>query len=269
MAATISAKDVMSLRAKTGLGMMECKEALAEADGDIQKAIDLLRTKGLAKMDSRTDRTSKEGKVAVAVTDNPPTGAIIELNSETDFVAGNEMFIRVAQEIADKAVRLGAGEVTRTDEMQKLIDELRLTTKENVVFGRGHVLGGTGNSKIGSYLHFTGKIGVLVEVEGPVEEQTLRDLCMHISAATPLAVTENEIDPALVAKEREIAAAQAAESGKPANIIEKMVEGRVRKYYDEVVLLRQPFVKDDKKQIKDILGKGVTVKAFVRYQVGA
>src|SRR5690606_97967 len=132
MAATISAKDVMALRAKTGLGMMECKEALAETGGDVDAAVDLLRKKGLAKMDARTDRESKEGKIAVAVQDNPPKGAIIELNSETDFVAGNELFIRAAQEIADKALRLPAGSVEKNDEMQRLIDELRLTTKENV-----------------------------------------------------------------------------------------------------------------------------------------
>jgi elongation factor Ts len=273
MATTISAKDVMALRAKTGLGMMECKEALAETGGDVQAAVDLLRKKGLAKMDSRSDREAKEGKIAVAVQDNPPKGAIVELTSETDFVAGNEMFIRVVQELADKALRSSdAGDVQKSDEMQKLIDELRLTTKENVQFGRGAVLGGTGDTKIGSYLHFTGKIGVLVEVQssggGDADEQLLRDLCMHISAARPLAVTEQEVPAELVAKEREIAKAQALESGKPENIAEKMVEGRVRKYFEEVVLLRQPFVKDDKKQIKDILPKGTTIKSFVRYQIG-
>lgn len=270
MAATISAKDVMALRAKTGLGMMECKEALAETGGDVDAAVDLLRKKGLAKMDARTDRESKEGKIAVAVQDNPPKGAIIELNSETDFVSGNEMFIRVAQEIADKALRTtaAAGDVERSDEMQKLIDELRLTTKENVQFGRGRVVGGSGDTKIGSYLHFTGKIGVLVEVQGEADEQLLKDLCMHISAAKPMALTEDEIPADVIAKEREIAKANAIEQGKPENIAEKMVEGRIRKFYDEVVLPRQAFVKDDKKQIKDLLPKGTVIKSFVRYQVG-
>lgn len=270
MATTISAKDVMALRQKTGLGMMECKEALAETNGDVQAAVDLLRKKGLAKMDSRADRESKEGKIAVAVQDNPPKGAIIELNSETDFVAGNELFIRAAQEIADKALRLPAGSVEKNDEMQRLIDELRLTTKENVQFGRGVVLGDDPNGKIGSYLHFTGKIGVLVEVVGDADEELLKDLCMHISAASPvpLAVTEDQVPQELVDKEREIAKAQALESGKPENIAEKMVEGKIRKYYDEVVLLRQPFIKDDKKQIKDLLPKGTTIKSFVRYQIG-
>lgn len=268
--ATITAKDVAALRRKTGLGMMECKEALSEAGGDVDKAVDLLRQRGLAKMEGRTDRDSAEGKLGVAVQDNPPKGAIVEINTETDFTAGNEAFVRMTQEIADKALTLPAGPITRTDAMQKLIDEVRLVTKENIQFGKGQVLGGTGDTRIGSYLHFTGKVGVLVEVGGDAPETLLKDLCMHISAISPspLGVTEDEIPQEVIDKEREIAVAQAKESGKPENIIEKMVEGKVRKFLDTVVLLRQPFIKDDKKQVKDLLPKGVEVRNFVRYQVG-
>ncbi len=262
----ISAKDVMTLRKATGLGMMEAKAALEEAGGDMQKATDILRTKGLAKMDTRADRASAEGKVAVAVAADGSKGAIVEVNTETDFTASNEAFIVMTKAIADLALEQDAGDVEKTDAMQGLIDEIRLTTKENAQFAKGKVLAG----KVGSYVHFTGKIAVLVEVEGEASDELLKDLCMHISAVSPspLGVTEDEVPADIIAKEREIAKAQAMESGKPEEIAEKMVEGKIRKYLDSVVLTRQPFVKDDKKQIKDLLPKGTTIKQFVRYQVG-
>jgi elongation factor Ts len=262
----ISAKDVMALRKATGLGMMESKAALVEAGGDIQAATDLLRTKGLAKMDGRADRESAEGKVAVAVAPDGSKGAIVEVNTETDFTATNEAFVNLVQAIADLALEQDAGDVEKTDAMQALIDEVRLTTKENVQFKAGKVLSGN----VGSYVHFTGKIAVLIEVEGDASDELLKDLCMHVSAAspTPLGVNEDEVPADVLAKEREIAKAQAIESGKPEAIAEKMVEGKIRKYLDSVVLTRQPFVKDDKKQIKDLLPKGTTIKRFVRYQVG-
>ncbi|MEX0744946.1 MAG: translation elongation factor Ts [Phycisphaeraceae bacterium] len=269
----ITAKDVMALRQKTGLGMMECKEALAEVDGDVDKAIDLLRQRGLAKMDTRAERTSAEGRVTAALSDDASKGAIVEINSETDFTASNDTFVKMADTIANEALNNGAGEVQPNDAMKAAIDEVRLTTKENVQFARGTVLGGPG-STVGSYVHFTGKVGVLIELDtsggGKADEQLLKDLCMHISAVSPvpLGVTEDEVPAEVVEKEREIAKAQAIESGKPEQIAEKMVEGKIRKFYDETVLLRQPFIKDDKKQIKDLLPKGVTVKQFVRYQVG-
>lgn len=262
----ITAKDVMALRKATGLGMMESKAALEEAGGDMQKAQDLLRKKGLAKMDGRSDRESAEGKVAVAVAPDGKKGAIVEVNTETDFTASNEAFIKMTQAIADLALKQGAGDVQKTDEMQALIDEVRLTTKENVQFKGGKVFQGN----VGSYVHFTGKIAVLIEVAGEASADLLKDLCMHISAVSPapLGVNEDEVPADILAKEREIAKAQAIESGKPEEIAEKMVEGKIRKYLDEVVLTRQAFVKDDKKQIKDLLPKGTVIKQFVRYQVG-
>ena len=262
----ISAKDVMALRKATGLGMMDSKAALEEAGGDMQAAKDLLRTKGLAKMDDRADRESAEGKVAVAISPDGNKGVIIEVNTETDFTATNETFIKLVKAVEDEALKQDAGDVEKTDAMQALIDEVRLTTKENVQFKAGKVLAGN----VGSYVHFTGKIGVLIEVQGEASNDLLKDLCMHISAASPaaLGVNEDDIPADILAKEREIAKAQALESGKPEEIAEKMVEGKIRKYLDEVVLVRQPFVKDDKKQIKDLLPKGTTIKQFVRYQVG-
>ncbi len=262
----ISAKDVMALRKATGLGMMESKAALEEAGGDMQAAQDLLRSKGLAKMDGRADRESAEGKVAVAVSPDGSKGAIVEINTETDFTASNEAFVKLTQDVANLALEQDAGDVEKTDAMQALIDEVRLVTKENVQFKAGKVLAGN----VGSYIHFTGKIAVLIEVEGDADSDLLKDLCMHVSAAspTPLGVNEDEVPADILAKEREIAKAQAIESGKPEAIAEKMVEGKIRKYLDSVVLTRQPFVKDDKKQIKDLLPKGTTIKQFARYHVG-
>lgn len=266
---TISAKDVMSLRKKTGLGMMECKGALEEAGGDMTAAEDLLRKKGLAKMDSRADRVSSEGKVAVAVAPDGSRGAIVEVNTETDFTATNESFVKMAQAVAGEALKQEPGEVTPTDAMTAVIDEVRLTTKENVRFGKGVVLGAPGSGgKIGSYVHHTGKIGVIVEVSGDVGDELLKQLCMHISATNPIGLDDSDVPEDIIAKEREIAKAQAIESGKPEHIAEKMVEGKVRKYLDEVVLLRQPFVLDDKKQVKDVLPKGASIRKFARYQVG-
>ncbi len=274
MAMTISAKDVMNLRRQTGLGMMECKQALTETDGDAEKAIDLLRQKGLAKMDGRTDRQSTEGRIAIAVADGRAKAAIVEVNTETDFTAANDAFKAVVEAVAAQALEQHAGEVQKSDVMQTAIDEVRLTTKENVRFARGKVLGGTGGSAVGGYLHFTGRVGVLVEVDvtgdAPASEALLTDLCMHIAAASPppIAVNQSDVPKEIVEKERQIAKAQAIEQGKPEQIAEKMVEGKIRRFYEDHVLLNQAFIKDDKKRIQDLLPAGVTIKGFVRYQLG-
>jgi len=263
----ISAKDVMALRKATGLGMMECKKALEEANGDMEQAAEIVRTKYGAKMESRSDRDSTEGKVAVA--GDADKAVIVQVNTETDFTATNEAFVSMAQKVADFALAQEPGDVTATDDMQAAIDEIKIVTQENIQFAGGKVYGGAGK-KVGSYVHFTGKIGVLVEVEGEASEELLRDLCMHVSAIVPapLGVNEDEVPQEMLDKEREIAKQEAIDSGKPENIAEKMVEGKMRKYLDSVVLTRQPFVKDDKQQIKDLLPAGTKITQFVRYQVG-
>ncbi len=269
--ATITAKDVSALRQATGLGMMECKKALEEAGGDFDKAADLVRQKYGAKMAGRTDRANNEGRIAVAASADGTKAALVVVHTETDFTAGNDAFKALSQQVADLALAQPVGEVSKTDEMEAAIEKVRITTQENVQFGGGSVLGGPG-SKVGSYVHFTGKIGVLVEVApgDAAPDELLKDLCMHVSAISPspLGVTEAEVPADAVEKEREFARQEALASGKPAQIAEKMVEGKIRKYLDSVVLLRQPFVKDDKKQIKDILPKGVEIKKFVRFRVG-
>jgi len=271
----ISAKDVMSLRKMSGLGMMECKHALTETDGDIEKAVNLLRQKGLAKMDSRADRAASQGRIAIALSDDKTKIAMVQINTETDFTANNDAFKAMAETVVAEALKQGCGDVQKTDAMQQVIDGVRLTTKENVQFAQGKVAGGRDTSKVGSYLHFTGRIGVVIDVDAEdqamASDELLTDLCMHIAAASPspVAVNEEGIPSDVIEKEREIAKSQAIEQGKPPQIAEKIVEGKIRKYYEEHVLLRQAFIKDDKKQIKDLLPSGVTIREFARYQLGA
>ena len=269
--ATISAKDVMELRKATGLGMMECKKALTEADGDMDKAATIVREKYGAKMAGRSDRDSTEGKVAVAVSDDAGKGAIVQVNTETDFTANNDAFGVMATKVATLALEGGPGDVPKTDAMEAAIEEVRLVTQENIQFGQGRVLGGNGSDKkVGSYVHHTGKVGVLIELEGEASDELLKDLCMHVSAIVPepVAIRPEDVPAEIVDKEKQIAKQQAIDSGKPAEIAEKMVTGKIRKFVDSIALLHQPFVKDDKKQIKDILPKGTTITKFVKYHVG-
>ncbi len=271
---TISAKDVMGLRQITGLGMMECKQALIETSGDADQAVELLRKKGLAKMDGRSDRASAEGRIAATVTPDGSRGAIVEVNSETDFTSANDAFVSMVTAVGALALEQPAGEAEKTDAIQALIDEVRLTTKENIQFARGQVLGGTDDSRVGTYLHFTGKVGVAIELAAPgdavVGDDLLTDLCMHIAAVTPppMSVDDDGVPADVIEKERRLAKEQAMEQGKPEQIAEKMVEGKVRKFLEENVLLKQAFVKDDKKRIKDLLPKGVSIRKFARYQLG-
>ena len=248
---------------------MECKAALTETNGDMDKAVDLMRTRGLIKMEGRTDRVSSEGRIAVSINPDKTKGAIVEVNSETDFTAKNDGFIAMLQTVVNDAAKQPAGDVTKSDAMQAAIDNLRLTTKENIQFGRGKVLGGPGR-KVGSYVHHTGKVGVLLEVEGPASDELLQEICMHITAAvpTPLGVNDSDVPADIIEKEKVIAKAQAIEQGKPEQIAEKMVIGKIRKFLEDNVLVNQVFVKDEKKRIKELLPAGVTIKSFARYQLG-
>jgi len=269
----ISAKDVKALRDATGLGMTDCKKALEEAGGDMDKAAEIARAKFGAKMAGRSDRESAEGRIALATNADGSKGAIVQINTETDFTAKNDAFVAMAQKIADLALELPAGNVAANDAMEAAMQEVRLTTGENVQFGKGVVYEAGKPGCVGGYNHFTGKIGVLIELDTEGEkpsDELIKDLCMHISAIVPeaLGVTEDDIPAETVEKEKAAAKAEAIESGKPEDIAEKMVVGKMRKYMDSIVLLRQPFVKDDKQQVQQILPKGVTIKAFTKLSVG-
>ncbi len=265
--AEISAKDVMSLRNRTGLAMMECKKALAEADGDVDKAEELLRKKLKGKMEKRADRAAGEGRIAIAMGDG--AAAIVELRAETDFTAKNENFVATAQKIAELALAAGGtGEVSLGGDAESIVDNIKITTGENISVARATRVE-AGGGVIGSYIHHDGKTGVLLVAEGDVSQETLRNVGMHVTAAVPrpLGTTADDIDPALVEKERKFRVEQAVESGKPQEIAEKMVEGGMKKFYAEVALLEQKFVMDESKTIKEVVAPG-TIKTFYRWQVG-
>ena len=266
----INAKDVMTLRARTGLGMMDCKKALAESNGDLDTAEETLRKTLKGKMEGRTERAAGEGAIAISISDDGRSGAIVEFATETDFTARNEGFIEASKKLAGLVLAENAGGVSVTDEMKAIVDDVRITTGENAQYSRGHKLEGGGDTVFGSYIHHDGKTGVLIQAEGNVNTDILRDICMHITAAhpRPLGVSADDIPADVVAKEKKFALEQAMESGKPQEIAEMMVEGKMRKFFEGVALLEQPFVKDPDKKIKDLLPDGSSVVAFLRWTVG-
>lgn len=261
----ISAATVMKLRNDTGLSMMECKKALVEVGGDFEKAKDHLRKALKGKMDSRTDRAAGAGRVAVAI--GAGKAAIIEVRAETDFTAMNEKFGDVCNRVAEEALKLPAGAITATPTMTSIIDEIRISSNENCSFARGVVFEG---GVFGAYVHFDNKSAALIKAEGAVSADLLKEIGMHIVANPdrPLGVTTAEIPAELIEKERKFRVEQAIESGKPAQIAEKMAEGKLRKFFEEVTLLGQPYVRDDKQQVGQVVPKGVKLVKFVRVRLG-
>ena len=269
----ISASRVMELRQRTGLGMMECKKALTEAAGDLAKAEELLRIRSGAKASKASARIAAEGVIGVAISNDAKTAAMVELNCETDFVAKNEEFRTFANDVAAIAMRDDPRDVealsSRTLPSGETIEARRtaLVQKigENVSLRRFARLVAKG--RVASYVHGT-RIGVLVDYTGG-SEALGKDLAMHIAASKPIAVSREGVPADVVEKERSIAAARAAESGKPANIVQKMVEGAVAKFLAEVTLLPQPFVKNDKQSVRELVeGQGARVNGFLLYVVG-
>jgi elongation factor Ts len=261
----IDAKLVMALRNNTGLGFGDCRAALTETGGDLAKAEALLRERLKGKMDARSDRAAGEGCIAIAIDGAKAT--IVEVRAETDFTAKNEEFRAMAGELATMSLALGAGAVTITAPMTARLDTVRIKTGENISFARGTRLDGGSFAK---YIHHDHKLGVLLQFDGPLTEELATGICQHIAAAvpTPMAVDEHGLPADLVATKREEARKEAAESGKPADIVEKMAGGKLRKYFEETTLLGQKFVKDDKKSVREILPKGVTITSFMRFRVG-
>lgn len=266
--AEINAKDVMKLRNATGLAMMECKKALAEADGDFEQAENLLRIKLKGKMDKRTERAAAEGCIAIA--QRGDSMAVAEVRAETDFTAKNEQFVSLTQKIAEMALDANDGVVEPTADMTAAVDNIRISTGENCAIAR-IVKVTNGGGRFGHYIHHDGKTAAFVAVEGDAGEEILRDVCMHITAgvpAVPLGVTPDDVPAEAAEKEKSFRLQQAMESGKPKEIAEKIVEGGMRKYFEEVALTLQPFVKDPSKTIQEVLGGGTKVKSFQRWMVG-
>lgn len=267
--AELNAKDVMALRNRTGLPMMDCKAALLEAQGNLERAEEVLRKKLKGKMDTKTDRAAGEGRIAIAL--SREAGAIVEVRTETDFTAKNPKFVEACQKVAALVLEERSGDVPATPKIQGQIDELRISTGENASYSRGHKLvQDPGSGAFGHYVHHDGKTGVLVQAEGSVSDEVLRQVCMHITAAhpRPAGITAQDIPADVVEKERRFRLEQAIESGKPKEIAEKMVEGGMRKFFEDVALMEQPFVMDATKKVKDIVGNKGRIVAFYRWQVG-
>lgn len=286
--AAYTARDVSELRQRTQAGMMDCKKALEENGGNMDAAVEWLRKKGIARGESRAGRAASEGKIVAAVSPDGHAGALVELNSETDFVARNDAFGETVTRIADTLLADSAieGVTTSMDGAALLaapfggagtlgdaLKQLTGTIGENIVLRRYARFAGEG--AVGAYVHHNGKVGALVEVAGgtgDAAQQLARTVAEHIAAAVPtipLAVTRDDVPAEMVERERRIFAEQAAASGKPAAIVEKMVGGRVEKFYKEVTLLDQPWVRDDSRTIGQLAREGgVAIRRFARFQIG-
>ncbi len=284
--AEVTAADVKALRESTGAGMMDCKKALQETGGDKEAASDWLRKKGLSKAAKKADRAAAEGLIGLAFSDDGKTAAAVEVNAETDFVSRNEVFQDAVRDIAAAGLSAGSAEELAATKLAsgESVDE-RLTNLiakigENMTLRRMARLQ-VSSGVVAGYVHNAvadnlGKIGVLVAVEGEGDAAALteagRKVAMHVAAAAPLSLDVDSLDPVVVDKERAVFAEQARASGKPDNIIEKMVEGRIRKFYEESVLLKQAFVMDPDKSVEDFVkdasGGKAKVTGFVRLVLG-
>ena len=273
---SITKEDVVNLREKTGAGLIDCKRALADSNGDMEEAISLLRKKGVASAAKKAGRDAGEGIIAQHLNADRSKGILVEVNCETDFVAKNEDFIAFSREVAQDL--LGNPEIDleskRTEQVAKIGENIRISRSES--------LAPSGNGVVESYVHTGAKVAVLIAIstESVLSEESnskvlslAKDLCMHIAATSPVCVSRDDIPSELVEKEKEIALAQA--EGKPAQAIEKIVQGKLEKYFSTTCLLEQPFVKDPDHVIRDLLsslgneiGAEIGVERFIRFQVG-
>lgn len=273
---SITKEDVVNLREKTGAGLIDCKRALADSNGDMEEAISLLRKKGVASAAKKAGRDAGEGIIAQHLNADRSKGILVEVNCETDFVAKNEDFIAFSREVAQDL--LGNPEIDleskRTEQVAKIGENIRISRSES--------LAPSGNGVVESYVHTGAKVAVLIAIstESVLSAESnskvlslAKDLCMHIAATSPVCVSRDDIPSELVEKEKEIALAQA--EGKPAQAIEKIVQGKLEKYFSTSCLLEQPFVKDPDHVIRDLLsslgneiGAEIGVERFIRFQVG-
>lgn len=270
--AQITAAMVKELREKTGAGMMDCKKALGEVDGDMEGAIEFLRKKGLAAAAKKAGRIAAEGAVVAALKDNK-SGVILEVNSETDFVAKNDDFKNFAQELADLILEAAPADVdafmavkaANGQTVEEYLNSMVAKIGEKLSIRRFVKVDG---DNISTYIHMGGKIGVIANLEGGDEELS-KDICLHIAASNPKYLDKSFVDAEFLEKEKDIFAAKLAEQGKPENMIPKIVEGQVAKLLKEVCLVSQPFVKDPDTTIEKLLAsKGAKVLSYTRYEMG-
>ena len=261
---SFTAKDVMTLRQKTGLGMMDCKKALNETNGDPTAAEEWLRETKKGKMDARTERTTGEGKICIAIKDG--SAVIVEVRTETDFTARNENFVEAVEKIAEFALNAANGEVTADDEMMKLVDDLRITTGENANYARGFKYSG---AHYGQYIHHDGKRACLLQFDGEMDDATVKGICQHIVFHDPMGISADDVPADKIEQIRSDAIQEAKDTGKNEEIAQKMAEGKVRKHLQENTLLAQKYVLDESKTIQEMLPEGTTITAFTRYTLGS
>jgi elongation factor Ts len=271
----ITAQMVKELREKTGAGMMDCKKALTETDGDMEKAIDLLREKGIAKAAKKADRIAAEGITYILTEGN--NAVILEVNAETDFVAKNEQFLTLVKEIAAHLLAKKPQTVEEALEqkmengatLNEHINSAIAKIGEKITLRRFAVLTKGAEDAFGAYQHLGGRISVLTVLEGTTDEAVAKDVAMHAAALNPKYVSREQVPTDEVEREKEVLKQQALNEGKPENIVEKMVIGRLNKFYEEICLLEQPFVKNpDEKVSQYVKSKNATIREFVRYEVG-
>jgi elongation factor Ts len=276
----ISAQAVKELRTRTGAGMMDCKKALQETNGDLDEAIKYLRTKGLAAAAKKAHRQASEGKVVIV---GDTSGmAILELNCETDFVARNDEFKEFAEALAGMTLEQGVTDIEALKGMpfpgdaqhtvEQMISQKVATIGENIVLSRIGLVNAGEGMQLSSYVHMGGKIGVVVEGSDSLSEENLHDVAMHIAASEPRFARRDEVTEELLATEREIALKQAIESGKPEHIAERIVTGKMEKFFEQEVLLEQPFAKDTSMSVGEYVSKSggnqATITQFVRFKLG-
>jgi elongation factor Ts len=276
----ISAAEVKQLRDRTGAGMMDCKRALAEAGGDMDEAVKILRTQGLAAASKKAHRAASEG--AVVVLGDGAKMVVLELNCETDFVARNPNFQEFANALAEQVRTSGAGSVEELlaqpfsgdarHTVEEAISQQIATIGENIVLSRVAVIEAAPDHHLSSYVHGSGKIGVVVEGSSAATEEALHDVALHVAASEPRFTTRDEVTDKVLQIEREIALKQAMDQGKPEHIAEKIVVGKMEKFFEQEVLLEQPFAKDTSKSVaqylRDAGGADATVTRFVRFKLG-
>jgi len=269
---TITAEMVKNLREQTGVGMMDCKKALTESSGDIEAAVKYLREKGMSAAAKKSDRSTNEGRVFTAIADDKSQALILVVNCETDFVAGNDAFKTFGAQVAKAALEQGVSSVEGLESvtvngqaLKQVTAETVLKLGENITYGNCELLS---SKTISDYIHINGKIGVVVGFDGTISDETAKDVSMHIAASNPLYLNTEEVPQSDVDKEKDIIASQARNEGKPDQVIEKIVQGRINKFYGEICLLEQPFVKEPKQKVKDILPSGVSVSKFYRFELG-
>ncbi|MEA0554479.1 translation elongation factor Ts [Lysinibacillus irui] len=273
--ANITAQLVKELREKTGAGMMDCKKALVQTDGDLEAAIDFLREKGLSSAAKKADRIAAEGTTYILEQGNE--AIILEVNAETDFVAKNEKFQVLVASLAEQLLAAKPASVEAALELVnaegvKIEDQISTavaTIGEKITLRRFEIKTKSDADAFGSYLHMGGRIGVLVTLEGSTDAAAAKDVAMHIAAINPTYVSRDEVSAEEVERERKVLTEQALNEGKPENIVAKMVEGRLGKYFEDVCLLDQTFVKNSDQKVRDFVAStGGSVNGFVRYAVG-